>query len=366
MSSNICINDIPQQCVAKIATYLGYDDLLSFAMSCKHTSSTIKRDEEYVQKVRTLETFTANPYKKYCINNEWDKDENQQCTNILDMLEDIKDLCEQENVQIKEINTPDNNATEVYYKLWHGDDRYYITNLHIKCDFNDDKDYIFVNNGPGFLRIDKQFLMMLEKDSNGYYHLYNDYMLLVPKLFNQFTHFSSKSSYISVAINSSRTVSLRFVMHKVKILKANTWINRIALKNDVSVPIIERGFNTSMMERFDEISFHFMGKPVAICINIRNASSGLCIDPSLIRKFTMVYKRRNKELCKVSINARSTHCALVQKYENAKQWSFAFKDCFIIPFNTKYCVKGKLQVKVHLKSPIDIKTTGFYLYSRKL
>ena len=115
-----------------------------------------------------------------------------------------------------------------------------------------------------------------------------------------------------------------------------------------------------------EVGFQFSsGQIVAFCVDIRLASTGLPIDPSLVEAFAVGYRstkmKGRRDVGRFQIDASLTHSSFVKNYWKAVKWPFQFEDCFIIPFKTTYRVDGYLYIEVKLKSAVDTVTRAFKL-----
>lgn len=355
-----CIHDVPSVCIASIATFLEHDDLVSFSVACNSINNIINDNKNYIQQVRTYDTFTANPYRHCFIDNECDAQSHKPYINPTNILEEVKDMCDMNDIQIEEYKTryicP---YTCFQYRFDNGKDGYYITDVHIKAH---NIDHVWFIYGSDALRVEfyKNLLVLVQKDSDGYYHLYSEFLLLVPKLYKGFTDLSSN---FFLEIKSSGIASIRVIKHKIDMNKAIHWIEKFNPEVKITMPRVQCHNHICSSSESYEFGFQFAsGVPVAICINIQLASTGLPIDPSMIEMFTVGYwstkSRTRKDVGKFKINTELTHCSLVQKYI---QWPFQFKDCLIIPVKTRYRIDGYLYVEVLLKNPIDTRTNAFYL-----
>lgn len=370
------IADVPHVCVSKIATLLEADDLLSFTLTCKGIGVVIRNDREYIQKIRTFETCTANPYRHCFVNNTCEKKDHRTAINPLDILEEVRDLCEPDDVKVEEIHTTHISRGVFQFRIDNGKDGYYITDLHIKADFSGQRGHVWLMYGRNALRAEfsSRLMRLIPKDADGFYHLYNDFLLLVPKLVKGF---NDPSDYLFLELGSSGLATIRIVRHKVNMARAHTWISRMGYnalpaKSNVlvSMPRVacdEESFRgTLSSQALYRLTFELaVGRPVAICVDIRMASTGSPIEPSLVENFSVSYVstawKGRKEIGKIQIDARSVHSSVVQNYKKAVKWPFFFKDCFIIPFNTTYTVDGHLHVDVKLKSAMDTISYAFYL-----
>lgn len=365
-----CFCDVPPVCISTIATLLECDDLLSLSLTCRYVDTVIKSNREYIQQIRIFETYTSNPYRHCFINNTCDQKSHQPTINPLDILEEVKDMCELNDVMVEELHTHQISRGFFQYRLDNGKNGYYITDIHIKAEFNCKWGHIWLIYGNNALRAEfgSQLMNLISQDPDDYYHLYNEFLLLVPKLVKGF---DDPSDYLFLELGSSGLATIRVIRHRVDMTKASKWNARMGYGDKkvlISMPRVREYsfYGTRSSQALYQLKFVMaFGQTVAICVDIRMASTGLSIDPSFVEYFRVGYVTAAGKGCKkvgeVHIDASLTHCSFIQNYRKAVRWPFFFKDCFLIPFNTTYNIDGTLYVDIKLKSDMDTITNAFNL-----
>lgn len=355
------LHQLPSVCLGEIATYLDGESLLSLLLCSKDTNVGIIEHKDYIQSQRTYVTFTANPYR-HCVF----KNTNQLPQPLLafDVLDEVQDMCDTGNVFEEEIITPYPACFQ--WRLDNGKNGRYITQLLIKSTFDPDG-YIWIRYGNNavdvrFLNI---YMNLLERDNDGFYHLFLDKMLLIPKLVRGF---DDESSYFLIEVKSVGITTLRVIRQEVNTNKAKAFINKYK-NNQICMPRVKfMGWwhcqDTVSANKVHNAYFDFAsGNCVAICVDIRSLIDNNTIQNELIDEFQVHMIKRGKVIDTFSIKANMVHSTLVQKFNNVVSWGWlTFKDCFIIPIYGNYKI-DHLRVDVLLKSPMEVKVNAMYLHN---
>lgn len=352
------LNQIPTECLGKIATYLDGESLMALLLCDKGVNAGITRHKDYIQSQRTFVTFTANPYR-HCLF----KNTNQLPKPLLafDVQDELKDMCDTGKVYEEEIITQYPGCFK--WRLDNGKNGQYITQLLIKSTFEPD-DYIWIKYGNNAidLHLDETYMKLLQRDSNGFYHLFLDKILLVPKLVKGFTD----ESHFYIEVKSGGITTLRVIRQKVNTTKANAFIN--AYKNQmISMPRVQSWYHDTASTSDVHTTYLecVFGSCVAICVDVCSLINNKTIQSDLIEDFKVHITKGDEVLDTFSIKANMVHSTIVQKYKSAIQWgNVTFKDCFIIPIYGNYNIH-KLRVDILFKSPMKVKINSMHLCNYK-
>lgn len=353
--SSTSISSVPIVCLAEIATYLDDESLMNMILTNKGLSIFINSQKDYIQKQRFFKTFSANPYKHNRFTNCPKK---LNCVPAFKMLDKVASICDTKNVVIEELVTPyvcPHTAFQWY--LENGKNSMYITNLLIKADFNNNG-HIWLCYGKNALRVEfgSQLLRLVERDPEGYYQLFLDKMLLIPKLVKGFWDLSSD---FFLEVQSSSIANIRVIRQKVNIEKANNFI-KYYIDNrsiEISMPRVAKHFIDQYITYptiLHRIGFLYSNGCVAICLDIRSIVNNKPISPEMIDEFRVYHREEN--FC---VKPDITHNSVVRNYGHLIPWCMSMsKDCYIIPINDNYNLEH-LRIDVHLKENINVIINAF-------
>lgn len=374
-SNPVCLLDVPNACLAQIATYLDGESLMSLLLLNKSISKTIRTQRQYIHKVRTFETFTANPYRYYVIDNTSEKKSKKRNKSVKpyvrarDTLDEVRDMCDLNQTFTEELTTPYgvSHGSCFQFRIDNGLDDMYITNLLINAEFKD-RNYVNIEYGKGALRITfrANLINLMQPDSDGYYHFFEDFMLLVPKLVKGF---NDTKSYLFLEIASSNAASIRVVRRKVDETKAVAWMSNYE-HYTVSMPSVRyNDCETSRVASSTKVvrlNFWFVcGRTIAICVDIRRADNNIPLNPAQVDKFIVSYVQLGRVESTVTMKAQMVHSSFVEKYKAKVGMSLSLHNCFIIPLKAMSPhegLDGSMYVDVHLKSPMNTVSSAFYFH----
>lgn len=369
MSSSI--EDVPNLCLAEIATYLDGESLMNFLSLNSRIRNCIQSHKKYIQQRRTFETFTANPYK-HCAFKK--KVHSQLCkrpyVHAYDTLHGVRDLCNlSQGVFEETINfpaCPDPGYCHLL-RIANGVDNRYVTNILIKTESFSEQDYIMFRYGKNALRLTiKGVLMKLTRPSKDcYYHLFDAFQLLVPKLQQGF---EDPMDYGFMEIKSSYGGQLKVIRHNVYTEKVHHWISKYK-DTFVTMPQVIYAKTMATSEQYSMDLMFTAGRCNAICLDIIDTRDNTAIKPEMVKGFRVngisIHPMRQEE--SFYIDANKVHSSVVSKYQpkHVMSWSLTrhLRDCFIIPVKQEGNVMPeRVFIQVYLRQPIETATNVFYIH----
>lgn len=365
------IIDIPQLCLAEIATYLDGESLMNFLCSNTSISNCIESHKKHIQKCRVFETFTANPYK-HCVFKKQVQSQLRQRPYIHahNTLHEVRDLCNLSHGVFEEtIDFPACPEPGCCYllRIANGTDNQYITDILIKTESFGECDYFMFRYGKNALRltIKSKLLKLLKCAKDGYYHLFDAFQLLVPKLQHGF---EDAMDYGFMEIKSSYGGQLKIIRHNVYNEKAHEWISNYK-DTFVTMPQVIYGNTVATSEQYSIDLMFTAGRCNAICLDIVDTRDNTAIKPEMVKGFrvTGISIRPMRQEESFYIEANKVHSSLVSKYQPkyVMSWSLTrhLQDCFIIPVKQIGNVMSeRVFIQVYLTKPIETATNVFYIH----
>lgn len=355
-STNIC--DIPIVCLAEIATYLDDDSLMNMTLTNSGFSTNINSHKEYIQKKRFFNTFSANPYKHHKFNNCPEK---LSCISAVELLDKVADICDTEKVVEELVTQYACPYTAFQWHLENGKNNMYITNLLVKADFSNNG-HIWIYYGNNALRVEflSEILRLIERDPEGYYHLFLDKMLLIPKLVKGFRDLSSD---FFLEVQSSSISNIRVIRQKVNMEKANNFIKYYIDNRNIkiSMPRVAKHFIDQYITYptiLHRIGFLYSNGCVAICLDIRSIVDNKPIGPEMIDEFRVFHQEDS--FC---VKPDFTHNSVARNYGHLIPWYMLMsKDCYIVPVNGN-CKLEHLHIDVHPKENVGKVMVNAFIFN---
>lgn len=367
MSSSIA--DVPQLCLAKIATYLDGESLMNLLCLNTYIRKCIQPHKRYIQKCRTFETFTANPYKDCAFKKHNETHlRPRPFVHAYNTLHEVRDICNlSQGVFEEDINFPACPKPGCCYllRIANGTDNRYITNILIKTEAFSERDYVMFRYGRNALRLTiKGLLMKLARPSqDGYYHLFDAFQLLVPKLVHGF---EDAQDYCFMEIKSSYGGQLKVIRHNVDTEKAHDWISKYKNVFITMPQVIYEQTNAVTAQYCAQLCFT-AGRCNAICLDITHMGSP--VKPDMVDGFRVISITNcpNREEESFYIEANKVHSSLVSNYgpKYVMSWSLTrhLRDCFIIPVKQEgNVIPERVHIHIYLNRPIETMTNVFYIH----
>jgi len=369
MSSSI--EDVPHLCLAEIATYLDGESLMNLLSINSRIRNCIQSHKKYIQQRRTFETFTANPYRN-CVFKKQNETHasKRQFVHAYNTLQEVRDICNTtEGAFEEDINFP--ACPEPGYccllEIANGTDNRYITNILIKTESFGERDYVMFRYGRNALRLTlkSELLKLMKPSQDGYYHLFDNFQLLVPKLQQEF---EDASDYLFMEIKSSYGGQLRIIRNSAYTEKAHEWISKYK-DYFITMPRVIYAHTNATTAKYPVELWYTADRCHGICLDIIDTYDNSPIKPEMVKGFRVVNINLRPDIEDESfyIDANKVHSSMVFKYKpkHVMSWSLTrhLRDCFIIPVKHEGNVTSeKVYIEVYLKKPMETKTNVFYLY----
>lgn len=364
------IIEIPQLCLAKIATYLDGDSLINFVLGCSSICNCIEPHKAYIQKCRTFETFTANPYKDCAFKKHVQTHLRQRpYIHAYDTLHEVRDICNLSDGAFEEdVAFPACPEPGCCYllRIANGTNNRYITDILIKTESFGEHDYVMFRYGRNALRLTIKGLLMrlIRRGQDGYYHLFDAFQLLVPKLVYGF---QDVMDYCFMEIKSSYGGHLKVIRHNVHSEKAHVWISK---HKDifVTMPQVIYGHTNATTAQYAVELWFTAGRCNAICLDIIDAHDRTPIKSEMVEGFRVIHTNScHTEVESFYIEANKVHSSLVSKYQpkHAMSWSLTrhLHNCYIIPVRQEgNVIPERVHVQIYLKKAMKTTTHVFYIH----
>lgn len=366
------ITDVPDLCLAEIATYLDGVSLMNFMLACSRMRNCIVSHKKYIQKCRVFKTYTANPYRDCVFKKQVVSHLRQRpYIHAYDTLHEVRDVCNlSEGVFEEDIDCP--ACPKPGYcnlgQIANGKDNRYITDILFKTESFNERDYVMFRYGRNALRltIKGELLKLIKASQDGYYHLFDAFQLLVPKLVDGFEDVSDS---FFIEIKSSYGGQLKVIRHHVYPEKVHQW--KSTYKDIfVTMPQVIYGNKMATTATYSVELCFTVGRCNALCLDIRDIRDNTAINSDVVEGFRVVninHHHNAEDDESFYIEANKVHSSLVFKYnpKHVMSWSLTrhLHDCFIIPIRQEgNALSEKMCVHVYLKKAMETKTNLFYIH----